>query len=307
MVRVLLCGTNYGAAYLRVLRPAGILGRSERSRAMAAHCGVPFYRSVEEARDVDAAVVAISGDAGREITAALLDRGVHVLAEHPQWFAEVAAHRRTAREHGAVYHVNAHYSDIEAAAAFVATFRAMRSRVLFVNLLSNPRALYSAIELLGRAVGPLQGVELEVLPPAPGSFFTIARAGVLTIQVQNSFSPVDDGSGNWVSHNVTAGFEEGVLTLAEAQGPLTWMPAPPSVGQLQAGAALWNRPLWQMLAAPPPALGDYVNGGRERANGIALARFAAEVHTGVTPPEQSDAHLLGVSAVWEQLVRPVTV
>lgn len=308
-MRVLVCGTNYGASYLRALSmnesglwPAGILARSERSRALAARCGVPFYTSVEEVPRgaIDAACVAVSGDAGRAITAALLERGVHVLEEHPQGAADIAAHRRSR----AVYHVNAHYSDIEIAAAFVATFRAMPSRALFVNVLTNPRALYSAIELLGRAVGSLQEVELEVLPPAPNAFFTIARAGALTIQVQNIFSPVDDGSSNWVSHNVTAGFDDGVLALTEAQGPLTWTPAPPSLPQLQAvGMALWNRPLWHVLAAPPPAYSDYVTAVRDRANRVALARFAEAVRTGVTPPEQSDAHLLGVSGLWEQLIR----
>jgi thiazolinyl imide reductase len=295
-LRILLCGTNYGSAYLRVLRPAAILARSERSRALARQHGVPFYRSVAEARDIDAAVVAISGDAGREITTALLERGVHVLAEHPQSADDVAAHR----QHRAVYHVNAHYSDIEAAAAFVSTFRSMQSRVLFVNVLTNPRALYSAIELLGRAIGSLRDVRLEVLPPAPNAFFTLARSGTLTIQVQNVFSAVDDGSSNWVSHNITAGFEDGVLTLAEAQGPLTWIPAPPSLPQV---SAAWNRPMWHVLAAPPPAYSQYVTEGRDRANRIALARFAEEVRSGVTPPEQATEHLLGVSRVWEQLLR----
>ena len=290
-MRILLCGTNYGSAYLRVLRPAGILGRSERSRTLARQCGVPFYRSVDEARAIDAAVVAISGDAGREITNALLGRGVPVLAEHPQGTADILAHR----QHRAVYHVNAHYSDIEAAAAFVSTFRAMPSRLLFVNVLTNPRALYSAIEVLGRAFGSLQDVQLEVLPPAPNAFFTIARAGVLTIQMQNVFSAVDDGTSNWVSHNITAGFEDGVLALAEAQGPLTWIPAPPSA---------WNQPLWHVLAAPPPVYAQYVMEGRDRANRVALARFAEEVRTGVTPPEQATEHLLGVSRVWEQLIVP---
>jgi yersiniabactin synthetase, thiazolinyl reductase component len=297
-MRILLCGTNYGSAYLRVLQPAGILARSEQSRALATRLGVPFYRSVDEVRDIDAAVVAISGDTGREITNALLGRGVHVLAEHPQGTDDVLAHRR----HRAVYHVNAHYSDIDASAAFVSTFRSIRSRLLFVNVLTNPRALYSAIELLGRAFGPWQDVRLDVLPRTPDAFFTIARTGVLTIQTQNVFSAVDDGSANWVSHNITAGFEDGVLTLAEAQGPLTWMPAPPSVAHV---SEAWNRPMWHVLAAPPAAYGEHVTTGRDRANSIALARFAEEVRTGVTPPEQTTEHLVGVSRVWEQLVLPV--
>lgn len=318
-MRVLVCGTNYGATYLAALRQnesgfvlAALLARSERSRELAAQLGVPFYTSVDEVprNSIDAACVAISGEAGRAITAALLERGVHVLAEHPQYVADVAAHRDTARRHGAVYHVNAHYSDFDAAATFVSACRGtmQRSRLLFVNVLTNPRTMYSTLELLARAFGPLQGMKLERVPPVPGAFFTIARASLLTVHVQNVSSEVDDGSANWVSHNVTVGFEDGVLTLAEAHGPVTWTPAPPSLPQLQsaAGMELWGRPLSRVLATPPPTFGDLVTWGRDRANRIALARFAAEIRHRVTPPEQSDEHLLTVSQLWESLLQPLS-
>lgn len=314
-MRILLCGTNYGATYLRALhanesglRLAAVLARSERSRALAAHAGAPFYTRIEDVpRDaIDAACVAISGDIGRAVTTALLERGVHVLAEHPQWRADVAAHRETARRNRAVYHVNGHYSDIDAAATFVATFRAtaQRSRLLFVNVLTNLRALYSAIEIVGRAAGPLHGMTITRVPPAPPEFFTIFRSGLLTVHVQNATSAVDDGSSMWVSHNITAGFEDGVLTLTEAYGPVSWVPVPPSLPQLQssAGGELWKRPLLRTLATPPPTFSDYVTWARDRANRIALERFAAEIRTGRTSPEQSDAHLLTVSEVWERML-----
>lgn len=314
-MRILLCGTNYGASYIRALhqnesglRLAAIVARSDRSRTMAAQVGVPFYTSVGEVpRDaLDAAIVAISGDTGRAMTAALLARGIHVLTEHPQWRADVASHRELARANRAVYQVNAHYSDIDAAATFIATFRAtaQRSRLLFVNVLTNPRALYSAIEILGRAAGPLHDMTFTRTPPGDGEFFSTARSRLLTVQMQTAVSEVDDGSSMWVSHNITAGFADGVLTLSEAQGPVTWIPAPPSVPELQsaAGNELWARPLWRVLATPPPTFGDYAVWSRDRANRIALARFAGEIRSGVTPPEQADAHLLTVSEVWEAVL-----
>jgi yersiniabactin synthetase, thiazolinyl reductase component len=317
-VRVLLCGTNYGSSYLRSLhgneagRLAGILARSERSRELAAQCGVPFYTHVDEVpRDVvDAACVAIPGPDGHEVISALLNRGIHVLAEHPVYAEDVAAHRREARANRAVYHVNAHYSDIEGAATFVLAFRAARerSRLLFVNMMTNPRALYSAIELVARALGPLSPFTLEHVPWDTGSFFHLARAIVpgapLTFQLQRVSSAVDDGSANWVSHNLTAGFEDGVLSLGEAPGPVGWLPSPPSLPSLQAqqGAELWARPMWRLLASPPPTFGDYAGWARDRANRVALARFAAEIESGITPPEESDAHLLGVSELWQAML-----
>lgn len=317
-MRFLLCGTNYGATYFRALYAnengviAGVLARSDRSRAAAAECGVPFYTNVDEIpKDaIDAACVAIPGPDGHRITSALLARGIHVLAEHPVYPAEVTAHRQTAREHGAVYHVNAHYSDLEAAATFISAFQAtrQRSQLLFVNVMTNPRALYSAIEVAGRALGPLRPFTLEHVPWDAGSFFHLARAIVpgapLTFQLQRISSEVDDGSANWVSHNITAGFDDGVLSLSEAFGPVAWMPSPPSLSRLQSSEAsqLWARPLWRVLATPPPTFSDYAGWARDRANRVAIARLAAEVATGTTPPEQSDDHLLGVTELWQAML-----
>lgn len=317
-MRILLCGTQYGSSYISALYGnengtlAAILARSERSREMAAQYGVPFYTRVDDVpRDsVDAACVAISGAAGREIISALLSRRISVLAEHPVYVEDVAGHRRTAREHGAVYHVNAHYSDIEAAATFISAFRSIRqrSRLLFINVMTNPRALYSAIEIVARATGPLRPFTLEHVPWDTHSFFHLARAIVpgapLTFQLQRISSETDDGSANWVSHNLTAGFEEGVLSLGEAFGPVGWLPAPPSVPRLQSqeGAELWARPMWRVLASPPPTFGDYAGWTRDRANRVALARFAAEIASGVTPPEESDEHLLGTSELWQAML-----
>jgi thiazolinyl reductase component of yersiniabactin synthetase len=316
-MRVLLCGTVYGSAYLRALyghesglQLAGILARSERSRDLARQCAVPFYAAVDEvpAGAIDAAIVAISGDAGREIIAGLLARGVPVLAEHPIGTADLAAHRATAREHGTVFHINAHYSDLDAPATFVAAFRGARARspLLFVHLLANPRTVYSAVEIVGRCLGRLEIQSVQVLAPMPAAFFAVTEAMVsgvpVTIQLQRASSDVDDGSSNWVSHNLTAGFHEAVLSMQEAQGPVIWMPSPPSLGELQAAPELWSRSLWRVLASPPPTFAEYVNGGRDRANRLALARFAREIATGTTEAEQSDEHLLGVSALWETVL-----
>lgn len=316
-MRVLLCGTVYGSAYLRALygpesglQLAGILARSERSRDLARQCAVPFFTAVDEVPDgaIDAAIVAISGEAGRAIVGALLARRIPVLAEHPIGVAELTAFRALAREHGTLFHINAHYSDLDAPATFLAAFRGARARspLLFLHLLANPRTLYSALEIAGRCLGPLQLESLQALAPGPRSFFALFEAIVngvpITIQLQRASSEVDDGSSNWVSHNLTAGFGEAVLSMQEAQGPVSWMPSPPSIGQLQAAPELWSRSLWRVLASPPPTFSEYVNGGRDRANRIALARFAREIATRVTEPEQSDEHLLGVSVVWEAVM-----
>jgi thiazolinyl imide reductase len=318
VLRVLLCGTNYGSSYIRslyqndVAQLAGVFARSERSREIAAQCGVPFYTQVDEVprETIDSACVAIPGPTGHQIIASLLRRGIHVLAEHPVSAEDVTAHRQTAREHAAVYHVNAHYSDIEGAATFISAFRAARerSKLLFISVMTNPRALYSAIEIIARAAGALRPFTIEHMPWDAASFFHLARAitpsAPLTLQLQRISSEVDDGSSAWVGHNLTAGFDDGVLALSESFGPVGWTPAPPSVPQLQSpqSAEYWSRPIWRLLASPPPTFGDYASWSRDRANRVAISRLATEIATGITPPEQSDEHLLGVSDLWAAML-----
>src|ERR1700752_2604428 len=92
-MRVLVCGSNYGATYIRALAGgagqltlAGVLSTgSARSRAYAQHARVPHFTSIDAIPEssVDIACVAVPGEAGHALSLALLAKGIHVLAEHP--------------------------------------------------------------------------------------------------------------------------------------------------------------------------------------------------------------------------------
>ncbi|MCZ9337922.1 Gfo/Idh/MocA family oxidoreductase, partial [Streptomyces sp. TRM76130] len=67
-----------------------------RSVALAEEYGVPLYPSVDQLpEDVDIACVVVSssvgGGQGAELARQLLERGVHVLQEHPLHPTELAA------------------------------------------------------------------------------------------------------------------------------------------------------------------------------------------------------------------------
>lgn len=110
--RVLVCGTNFGRFYAEAVhrRPgyalAGILSRgSTASRAYARSLGVPYYTDPDDLpAGVDAACVAvsssISGGQGTELARALMDRGIHVLQEHPVHLTELTDNLRHARRRG---------------------------------------------------------------------------------------------------------------------------------------------------------------------------------------------------------------
>jgi len=320
-MRVVVCGTGYGASYLQALwnhasglRLAGILARgSDRSQALARQWGVPLWRTPDEVprSAVDAACVAVGWPAARDLTLAFLGRGLPVLAEHPMDPEDVEAALAAAREHGTVFHLNSHWADLETVQPFLAACAAarQRSRPLFVSAMSNPRALYCA-DLLARALGTLQPLEIRSSVPS-GQVPSIiplqgSAAGIpFLLQCHRLVSSVDDGTAAWTSHHVMIGFPEGHLILGDNAGPAVWVAAPPPVTQMASpfGPSALAAPAWSLLPpGQPPSFGEHFFGVRERANRLALARWADQVRTGRTHAEQSPEHLLDVSRAWRAML-----
>ncbi|MYX22215.1 Gfo/Idh/MocA family oxidoreductase, partial [Streptomyces sp. SID8380] len=139
-MRVLVCGTNFGRFYAEAVRArpgfvlAGVLSRgSAASRALAERHGVPHHTEVGTLPDdIDLACVAvgstISGGEGTELALALLDRGVHVLQEHPVHLDEMTRCLRLARRRGVHYRVNTHYPHVAPVRRFLAAARRLRER-----------------------------------------------------------------------------------------------------------------------------------------------------------------------------------
>ena len=127
-VRVVVCGSNYGAMYALALstlpgfRLTGVVARgSPRSVNLAKTMGVPLYTSpAEEASPVDIACVAVGGGAANELILSFLRRGVHVLAEHPIGPGAAEAALTAARQSGS-------------ASQMVPLMRALASRLPLAN------------------------------------------------------------------------------------------------------------------------------------------------------------------------------
>lgn len=316
-MRVVVCGTRYGSAYVNALwghdaglRLVGIVARgSDRSRDLAARCGVPLYRSEREVPrgGVDLACVAVPGAAGTQLAMDFLERGAHVLAEHPVEPADLSAALAEARTRGLVYHLNAHFADLETVWPFLAVCARATERPLFLTVATNPRALYSSLDLVGRALGGLSPFAVRGALTGDGPLATVhgSAAGVsFSIQCQSRLTERDDGRGTWVSHRVALTWVTGTLHLLEAAGPVLWMPVAGPVEELPPAeaAAVFAQPAWSLLTpAVPPTLREHLADHRDRANRLSLRRLAIEVRTGHRAPEQDPAHLLAVSYAWQEV------
>ncbi|MFJ6063967.1 Gfo/Idh/MocA family oxidoreductase [Streptomyces tendae] len=244
--RVLVCGTNFGRFYAEAAHrrpgyaPAGILSRgSAASRAYAERLGVPHYTDIDDLpADIDAACVAvssaISGGGGTELARALMDRGIHVLQEHPVHLTELTDNLTHARRRGVQYRLNTHYPHVSPVRGFIDAARRLVAlqRPLFVDAATPIHLMHPLVDILGRAMGtlrPWRFADPAPLPAAvgPQPFRSLhgMLAGVpLTLRVHHQLDPSDRDNHALHWHRISLGTEGGVLTLADTHGPVLWSP-----------------------------------------------------------------------------------
>ncbi|MFG3214593.1 Gfo/Idh/MocA family oxidoreductase [Streptomyces tendae] len=244
--RVLVCGTNFGRFYAEAAhrRPgyalAGVLSRgSAASRAYAERLGVPHYTDTDDLpADIDAACVAvssaISGGGGTELARALMDRGIHVLQEHPVHLTELTDNLTHARRRGVQYRLNTHYPHVSPVRGFIDAARRLvaQQRPLFVDAATPIHLMHPLVDILGRATGtlrPWRFADPAPLPAAvgPQPFRSLhgMLAGVpLTLRVHHQLDPSDRDNHALHWHRISLGTEGGVLTLADTHGPVLWSP-----------------------------------------------------------------------------------
>jgi thiazolinyl imide reductase len=291
------------------MRLAGVLSRgSERSRALARQASVAHYAGLEALPQgvVDAAVVAVPGEAGTRLAVGLLDRGIPVLAEHP-WEPEALERAlAAAAERGVAFEVNGHFADLAEGAGTLLRHAAAAPPPLYAHLTANPRTLWSALDLLGRALGALR--PLDLAPAAargPGAVgfavgFAVLQgtlAGVATtILCQTQVSAEDDGSATLVNHRLELGDAGGLLSMADTFGPVVRV-------ERSLPPALWSRPAWSLLSPLPTAVaGVTVTALRHAANLAALGRFAAHLRGAPPAPEVAPAYLRDLAAAWRAVL-----
>jgi yersiniabactin synthetase, thiazolinyl reductase component len=308
-MHILVCGTNYGRIYLEAIRLggagyrlAGILGSgSARSQQVARECGVPFYTCVEQLpQGIDLACAAM-GASGSDVVLRLLGRGIHVLCEHPQKPSNLRPALDAAASSGLRFHVNGHFAELEAAAAFTYKCRHL-SRATppsFFHVTATDRSLYAALDILHRSLNSFAPFQFHVASRlAP---FTIVQGVVggvsVTFHLQRGADgrPLPDASPAYlVDHRIAAGFSSGTLTLLSMNGPVVWNANPNDVARPL-------EPLFTVVQENRALTAGLLYRQRVAANLAAIEALVQNISERVTRAEQAPAYLLEVSRAWETL------
>ena len=312
-IRVLVCGTNYGRAYIgAILRRAdtfelvGVLAKgSRRSHQIAAQNGVPLYVDLREMRkDVDLACAAMSSSAW-PVVIKLLGRGVHVLCEHPQRSAALKAGLLLASRQRIKFHLNGHFGDLPAARAFAKECCWLRKKAnpVFLQVLATERSLYGLLDILKRSLGSLDPCRMRMLYREKRFCLfrgTLGRLpSYLLVQISGTKCGrhLPDGSPAYLfDYRVAVGFPDGVLTLMSMSGPVLWNSAPARM----MGA---RDSLWTSLYDQGTRTRDDLREQRIEANIAALESIRKAILCGQTADVQRPSHILEVSRAWESIAR----
>ena len=189
-LKVLVCGTNFGRVYLKGLercgdkfKIAGIFSHgSTQSKQEAEKYGVPLITDLNEVskKDFDMACVVIRstavGGKGTEIAGALLEKGIHVIQEHPVHYNDIVKLLKVAKENNCVYQVNSFYPNVKNVQEFIVKSNKLlkKSRPTYIDATCSTQVLFPMISILGKALSVYKSLrELHlhgVLAPPCRSF-----------------------------------------------------------------------------------------------------------------------------------------
>ena len=311
-MRVLVCGSNYGRAYITALareprkfQLAGIVAQgSLRSQQLAALNAVPLYRSTSELPDnIDLACAAMSSSAFPMVLH-LIRRGIHVLCEHP---CPAGCMRRAidiARKNGVQFHVNGHFANLPAPRAFIRECRqaTKQARPEFVEVMATERSLYGALDILMAAMGSPQPLRVHV--SSRRMKFVLLEGSLGNVPVRFSVQVsgnkgrgrlADGSSGYLLDQRLTVAFPTGLLTLLSMAGPVLWNSTPVHVQN--------HEPLWSILCGQPTRMVAELQEQRIQANVAGLNAIRQSILRHDPPEIQQPQHILQVSRAWELIGR----
>jgi len=241
-IRTLVCGSRFGQFYLEAIETmphrfelVGLLAKgSDRSRHCAERHGIALYTDVSQLpADIDLACVVLRsevvGGSGTDLSLKLLDRGIHVIQEHPVHHKDVAACLRRARQNGVCYAVGDLYVHLPAVRRFIAAARALlqQQEALYLDAACATQVSYPLMHILLEALPSIRPWKISHVIRDEGPFqLLVGQLGhmPITVRAHNEVDPNDPDHYLHLLHSVTIGTAAGRLSLVDTHGPVVWHP-----------------------------------------------------------------------------------
>ncbi len=336
--RVVVVGAKFGEVYLNAflqsrpgLQLAGLLARGSRRAQQLAHdFGIPLYTHLEQLpEDIDIACVVVRSTVaqgeGSQLAAELLNRGIHVVQEHPLHPDDVERLQTLAEQRGLRYWVNSFYPHVPAGRCWIE--RATHVMQLLggempcaAHLTTSRQLLYSTLDLLLQACGIPDGGQVQVHPlEGADAHFVLVSLGLpggcrAVLRLQAFLDPSDPDMHSLVMHQASLMWPAGYLTLEASYGPVLWTghfhdaqhdSQERTMYRYAPAEAVYARPTCTVLHDAPGAWRDAFE--VDAATGVAsVLQALCQVLDGERVPTGFDpAYQLALARLWLDVLRVV--
>lgn len=238
--KAIVCGTTFGQIYLEAinnnsgLELVGIMAQDSERSSMTAHkYNVPLFQNVEELpEDIDIAFVVIRssclGGPGTDISKSLLEKGIHVLQEHPVHYKDIEELAKIANRQKKVYLVGNLYKHMEQVKNFITCAKELneKNELLYIKAAFSSQVFYPAIDILLDALPAGVGLTMENQVECGGfKILTGKMKGIpFTFEIHHEVNPKDPNNNMNFMHEIEFLYAAGRLLLSNTFGPLLWYP-----------------------------------------------------------------------------------
>ena len=238
--KVLVCGTTFGQSYMRAisenenLELVGIYANgSKRSIDCSKKYNVPLFKNVTSLPfDIDMAFVIVKssvlGGEGTKIAKQLLNRGIHVMQEHPINYNEISECCRIAVKNKVCYKVGDLYPFLESIKKFCDTslFLNTNDRFKYASIISSSQGLYSLSAILANSLSNYRNFtiddrETKINYPFTKLKLTNGEEDIF-LQIHNEVSENDGNNHMHLLHRMIFFYDSGRLELNDTFGGLCW-------------------------------------------------------------------------------------
>lgn len=329
--RVLIVGAKFGEMYLNAfiqppegLELMGLLAQgSPRARALAQAFAIPLYTAPEqltEMPDIVCIVVrsTIAGGAGTRLARYFLERGVHVIQEHPLHPDDIDALQILAKEKGCCYWINTFYAHARAGRTWIndagELYQRLNKRARTAQLTTSRQLLYSCLDLLLLAQEvDAAAVNSDVV--AQFHDFDCLKlswpGGEASLLLQRYLDPEDPDMHSLIMHRLLLGWPEGYLSLESSYGPVIWSSSLYVPQHQDSERSLYQR---QDILREPSALTRCPSSGSWRdccevagPEGVSWLLHQLRKHLAGEPAPRACVarHQADLSRLWQQILRKV--
>lgn len=323
-IRTVVIGSTFGQFYLEALSnlsedfeiKALIASGSERSKKCAEAYGIPLLNNITEINpdEVDLACIilrsGVMGGKGTEFALYCMEKGIHVIQEHPIHHNDLATCLRAAKSNHVHFITGNLYVHLPAFKRFAEVAQ---------HLFETKKVAYIDIALATQVSFPLVQMMIELLPnPRPLNIHHVLKdsgpfqvltgewGGLpLTLRAHNEVNPNDPDNHQHLLHTISLGCSGGTLSLTDTHGPVVWkaqlhIPHNELLRNVSAGNHLNEKSTMVLGPEFPPTYQEILQKQWPRAIGKDLLAIKSFI-TGEKKPEQR-AHLeLLCTRLWHDL------